>query len=156
PLQQTIVVLWAIGCWHLAARFLEGMIGWVWVCSAGLGTLGATIGAGYFRLQWLLPAAVVLGVGAWLAAAFERRTSYLPDFGVSRVLYSFLVWGLSIVLLKHPQPSRLASLLHLGVKRSILEVSVHWTTVVISLLCVAIPLALVSVFTPSVGLFCTF
>ena len=155
PLLQIMVILWTVGSWHLAARFLEGMVGWGWMCSASLGALGAAIGAGYFRLPLLFPVAIVLGFGAWLLAAFQLGTARLPDLGFAGALYSFLVWGVSIVLLKHPQTPRLASLLHLGGKRRTTEASVHWTAVGISLLCVAIPVALVGVFTPSVGFFCT-
>ena len=155
PLQQTMVVLWAIGLWHLATQLLEGRLGWEWVCSAGLGALGATIGAGYFRLPLLFPVAVVLGLGTWLSTTFQLGFSRISDLGFAGALYSFLVWGVSTVSLRHPRTSHFAVLFHLGGKRSTTEVAVHWTAVVSSLLSVAVPILLGSLFTPSVTLFCT-
>ncbi len=154
PLQQTMVVLWVIGLWHLTMRLLEGTVGWGWMCSAGLGALGAAIGAGYFRLPLLFPMAIVLGLGAWLSV-FRLSAFGVPTLGFAGALYSFLMWSLSIVVLKHSRTPHLAVLFHLGGKRSTIETFVHWATVVSSLLCVAVPLVLVGIFTPSVGLFCT-
>ena len=153
PLSQTMVILWTVGLWHLTERFLEGTIAWGWVCSAGLGALGAAIGAGYFRLPLLVPVAVLLGFGTWLSAIFQFGISRVPDLGFTGALYSVLVWGLGIALLNHPQTPRLTGFLHLNGERRTTEASIHWTAVVISLLCVATPVALLGVLTPSVSFF---
>lgn len=155
PLQQTMILLWSTGVWHLVARFLDGTIGWAWMCSAGLSAVAALIGTGYFCLPLLFPIAFGLGLGAWLAAAVQFDTSQIPNLAFAGTLYSLLVWSVSIVLLQHPQTLHLTRFLRLNGKRSTIEAVVHWTAVASSILCIIIPLMFVGAFTPSMGLCCT-
>jgi hypothetical protein len=155
PLQQTMILLWATGVWHLAARLLDSSPGWGWLCSASLGAAGALIGAGYFRLPFLLPVSFILGLGAWLVSTSQCGFSQVPHLGFSGTLYSLVVWVGSVLLLKHPLTLRLAHLLHLGGKPGTIESAVHWTAMVSSLLCVAAPVTLIGLFTPSGAFFFT-
>jgi hypothetical protein len=155
PLQQTMILLWAIGVWQVVARLFDSSPSWNWMCSANLGAAGALIGAGYFRLPLLFPVAFVLGLGAWLVATSQVGLSQVSHLGFFGALYSLMVWIGSVLLLKHPLTSRLASLLRFSGTPSTIETAVHWTAVVSSLLCVAIPVTLVGLLTPNVWLFST-
>jgi hypothetical protein len=155
PLQQTMILLWAIGVWHLTARLLDSSSGWSWMCSASLGAAAALIGAGYFRLPLLVSVASILGLGACLVATSQFGFSQVSHLGFSGALYSLMVWTSSVLLLKHPLTRRMAYLLHLSGKPSTIETVAHWTAVASSLLCVVVPVTLIGLFTPSVGLFST-
>lgn len=156
PLQQAMVVLWSIGLGHLGLRLLEDRLGWGWVLSASLGAMETLLGAGHFRLPWLLPSAMLLGLGAWLTVVFKLGAPTVTGLGFAGASYALLVWRFGVYALAHPITPHFARVLHLSGGRALAEECLHWTAFAITLPCIAVPLGQYGLFTPSVAMLFTF
>jgi hypothetical protein len=142
PLRQLMVLLWLAGLILMAGRLGQPLLDGSWAISAALGALVTLAVAGAYRVSVLLLLALLLGLGAVLAAlrAFGADTPLI--LGLATFLYAGLSWRFVTVAASHSLTRRIADFLHwdLGLDTAAgqrwIEHATQWTTFFITLITV--------------------
>ncbi len=118
PLEQAMVLLWAIGFIHLGQRFVMDGASWQWSWTAQLATLTGLLLIGHFhQFRWVvLP--MLLGL-AGLLAGLDRAGWTLPWLNAAAVSYALLVWRSGSVALAKPVVWKVARVLHFATPDSV-------------------------------------
>ncbi|WP_295450480.1 hypothetical protein [uncultured Thiodictyon sp.] len=141
PLEQAMVLLWALGLLHLGLPVLADALspGWPWITALAVGS-GVLVVSHFHLFRWVaLP--MLLGL-VGLLVGLDQLTLNLPWLGAAAVLYALLVWRLSVDLLERPSTGRLAGALHFTVPgraggRRQVEDSLHAGAMLVAAIAVA-------------------
>lgn len=112
PLQQALLLVWAVGLIQLVSSPLLTVVNSHWLLTALLGSLLTLLLAGRLRRPWLFALATLVGVGALLSAVYLIGLPVIYWASVV-ALYGLMLWLASWQLPARPPSRRLRALLGL-------------------------------------------
>lgn len=141
PLQTAMIVLWGWGMFRLGYYLTIHSPTPVWILNSCLATLAAILLLAYFRLLFLWPIPVLMGLGTLLINHYFLFGINYHIFGFIGAVYGLVIWIVSRKAIASPHALRFSEILLLreGNEKSGEQVEklTQWTSYVIVLMGVA-------------------